>query len=304
MLTVVGLGPVAAEIVQPVLGPLIRFIEHPTPADLTEASGAIVRAAYVVGVEQLDAMPKMRVLARTGVGTELVDVVAAASRGIPVLITPGSNTNAVAEGVFAHALHLVKRLGPLTQIVAHGRWSERTNYPVQDLEDQTIGIVGYGRIGRRVADLASAFGMRVLAFDPYANIPAERQVADLMDLAKHSNVITLHVPLTDETRHVVNADFLGTMAPGAVLINCGRGPLLDLEAAHAALLSGQLAGLGLDVFDEEPPAFHPIFTHENVVLTPHVMGLSINATRETFRQAAIGIKDVLEGRPAAHQVQI
>jgi D-3-phosphoglycerate dehydrogenase len=224
-------------------------------------------------------------------------------RNIPVLITPGSNTNAVAEGVFAHALHLVKRLGPLTQIVAQGRWGERTNYPVQDLEDATIGIVGYGRIGRRVAEIASAFGMRVLAFDPYAAVPAERHVADLADLATRSNVVTLHVPLTDETHHLVNADFLGMMPAGAVLINCGRGPLLDLAAAHAALISGHLGGLGLDVFDEEPPAFHPIFAHENVVLTPHVMGLSINATRETFRQAAQGVKDVLEGRLPPNQVQ-
>ncbi|GAB2816480.1 hypothetical protein GCM10027022_03160 [Alpinimonas psychrophila] len=302
MLTVVGLGPVDPEIVQPVLGPQIRFIDAPSHADLAEASGAIVRAAYVVGVDQLDAMPHLKVIARTGVGTELVDVAAAALRNIPVLITPGSNTNAVAEGVFAQTLHLVKRLGPLTQIVAQGRWSERTNYPVHDVEDATIGIVGYGRIGRRVAEIASAFGMRVLAFDPYADIPAERRVADLAELAQRSNVITLHVPLTEETRHMVNADFLDAMPPGAVLINCGRGPLLELEAAHAALISGHLGGLGLDVFDEEPPAFHPIFSHENVVLTPHVMGLSINATRETFRQAANGVKDVLEGRPAPHQV--
>ena len=303
MLTVVGLGQVDTAIVQPVLGPQIRFIEHPTDVDLAEATGAIVRAAYKLGVEQLNAMPNLKVIARTGVGTELVDVAAAAARNIPVLITPGSNTNAVAEGVFAQALHLVKRLGPLTKIVAQERWAERTQYPVGDLEDSTIGIVGYGRIGRRVADLAAAFGMRVLACDPYAAIPAERQVTDLAELAKRSNVVTLHVPLTDETHHLVNADFLGMMPAGAVLINCGRGPLVDLEATHAALTSGQLGGLGLDVFDEEPPAFHPIFEHENVVLTPHVMGLSINATRETFRQAARGVADVLEGRPAPHQVQ-
>jgi D-3-phosphoglycerate dehydrogenase len=304
MLTVVGLGQVDSSIVQPVLGPNIRFIEDPSESDLRHASGAIVRAAYKIAEKQLDAMPNLKVIARTGVGTELVDVTAAALRNIPVLITPGSNTNAVAEGVFAQALHLVKRLGPLTPLVAQGRWDDRTNYPVQDLEDATVGIVGYGRIGRRVADIATAFGMRVLAFDPYAEIPAERQVGDLAELAKCSNVITLHVPLTAETRHVVNAAFLAAMVRGAVLINCGRGPLLDLDAAHAALLTGQLGGLGLDVFDEEPPARHAIFEHENVVLTPHVMGLSINATRHTFRQAASGVRDVLEGRPAPDAVSV
>lgn len=302
MQTVVGLGQVDADIVQPVLGPHLRFIENPTPEDISEASGAIVRASFNVDRNQLRSMPALKVIARTGVGTEHVDVEAATERDIPVIITPGSNTNAVAEGAFAHALHLVKRLGPLNTLVRDGGWDKRTEYPVFDLENSTIGIVGYGRIGRRVAELAQAFGMKILAFDPYANIPEEQSVENVDELASRSDLVTLHVPLTNDTFHLVDSDFLGKIKPGAVIVNCGRGPLLDLDAAHYALKSGRLGGLGLDVFDQEPPEVHPIFSHENVVLTPHVMGLSVKATQDTYRQAAEGVKEVLEGRPAPNAV--
>ena len=159
-----------------------------------------------------------------------------------------------------------------------------------------VGINGFGRIGRRVAKLAEAFDMNVLAYDPFAQIPAENAVADLADLVSRSDVITLHVPLTDETHHMINAELLQKFSDGAVLVNCGRGPLLDLDAALAALKSGKLGGLGLDVFDEEPPVHHAVFDHENVVLTPHVMGLSLQSTKQTFIDAAIGVRDVLEGR--------
>lgn len=302
MITVVGLGQVDADIVQPVFGPHIRFIENPSKTDLAEASGAIVRAAYKVDRAALEAMTTLKVIARTGVGTELVDVEAASERGIPVIITPGSNTNAVAEGAFAHGLHLVKRLGPFHTLVKEGRWHERTNYPVFDLENSTIGIAGYGRIGKRVSEIASAFRMNVLAYDPFATIPENMAVSGLEELAMRSDLVTLHVPLTDETRHMVDARFLSIIKPGAVIVNCGRGPLIDLDSAHASLKSGRLGGLGLDVFDEEPPAHHPIFENENVVLTPHVMGLSVKATENTYKQAAEGVKDVLEGRTAPNAV--
>jgi phosphoglycerate dehydrogenase-like enzyme len=294
--TVVGLGAVDTAVVQPILGPELQFIENPTEADIETAAGAIVRAAYKVDATAFAAMPNLKVLARTGVGTELVDLATAGERGIPVVITPGSNTNAVAEGAIAHALHLVKRLGPLTRLVADGSWNNRTQYPVGDFEGSTIGIVGFGRIGRRVAQLAAVFGMRVLAFDPFAEVPAASAVASLEDLVAQCDVVTLHVPLTDATHHLVNASLLAKFKPGAVLVNCGRGSLINLDDAHASLKNCHLGGVGLDVFDPEPPAHHAIFDHENVVLTPHVMGLSVASTKQTFIDAAQGVRDVLEGR--------
>jgi D-3-phosphoglycerate dehydrogenase / 2-oxoglutarate reductase len=231
---------------------------------------------------------------------DLVDVDEASARGIAVVITPDSGTRAVAEGVLAHALHLVKRLAPLTRLVREGRWTERAGVAVGDLDGATIGIIGYGRIGRRVGELAATFGMRVLAHDPVSPPPDGVDCPDLDELAGASDVLTLHVPLTEATYHLVDTGLLRRVRPGAILVNCGRGGLLDLDAAHAALQSGRLGGIGLDVFDPEPPPHHPLFDHPNVVLTPHLMGLTRRATAATFAAAARGIADVLAGRrPAA-----
>jgi D-3-phosphoglycerate dehydrogenase / 2-oxoglutarate reductase len=298
---VIGLGKVDPELVTGVLGDGIDFAAEPTEADLAVAVGAIVRADALVDAAFLDRTPRMRVLARTGVGTDLVDLDAATARGIAAVVTPGSGTRAVAEGVLAHTLALVKRVAPLTALVSAGRWGERdSGGPIGDLDGATIGIICYGRIGRRVGELAAAFGMRVLAYDPYAPPPAELACDDLDALVAASDVLTLHVPLTPENHHLVDAAFLARTKPGAVLINCGRGGLLDLDAALAALESGQLSGVGLDVFESEPPVHHPVFDHPSVSLTPHLMGLTRKATAATFADAAHGVVDVLAGRrPAA-----
>lgn len=296
----VALGSVEAGLVEPELGPHQQIIHNPTDADLARADAAIVRAAYRVDRELLDRMPALKVIARTGVGTDLVDVAEANRRGIPVVITPGSNTASVAEGVFAHLLALVKKLPTLTSIVRDGRWEERSGVAVGDLEGFTLGIVGYGRIGRRVARIAEAFDLKVLAFDPFADVPAGIRCETVEELLGRSNFVTLHVPLTPENRNLLNAERLALLPAGALLINCSRGGLVDLDAAHQALLSGQLGGLGLDVYDPEPPAHHAIFDHANVVLTPHLMGFTRQGMAHTVRDAAKGAVDVLAGRsPAA-----
>jgi phosphoglycerate dehydrogenase-like enzyme len=292
---IVGLGPISSEIVAPVLGSGFTYIEVPTPKDLEIAVGALVRAAFEFNKSVFDAMPNLKVIARTGVGTELVDLKEADARNIPVVITPGSNTVAVAEGVIAQILHLSKRLGPLTKLVATGKWDERTKYPVGDLANQTLGIIGYGRIGKKVADIASAFNLKILAFDSMSEIPTSLKANSIAELLSASDYVTLHIPLTPETNGLIGKSEFAAMKSGAILINCSRGSLVDLDAALESLNSGKLGGLGLDVFDPEPPKHHPIFDHENVVLTPHVMGLSNQATIATYVMAAEGARDVLTG---------
>lgn len=302
---VIAIGEVAPELVADVLGDGIEFEPHPGPADLARAAGAIVRADVDVDRALLDQMPGLKVLARTGVGVDRVDVVAAAEREIPVVITPGSGTRAVAEGVIAHALHLTKRLTANTALVREGRWNERADASLVpgDLDGSTIGIVGFGRIGRRVGELAEAFGMRVLAFDPASPPPAATRCDDLVELVEQSEVVTLHVPLATDTHHLADAELIAHMRPGSILINCGRGGLLDLDAAHAALRCGHLSGLGLDTFEPEPALHHPLFDEPNVSLTPHTLGLSRRGTALTFAAAAQGVVDVLSGRaPAATAV--
>jgi D-3-phosphoglycerate dehydrogenase / 2-oxoglutarate reductase len=297
---VVALGTVDPALVTGVLGGELAFVADPTEQDIANAVGAIVRADAIVDAAFLSRAQRLRVLARTGVGVDHVDLNAATARGIPVVITPGSGTRAVAEGVFALALHLVKRLGPSTDLVRNDQWADRGQISMGDLDGATIGIIGYGRIGRRVDELANAFGMGVLAYDPLSQPPAPIACSDISTLASASDIVTLHVPLTENTHNLVDKAFLARVRPGTILINCGRGGLVDLDATLAALEAGQLGGVGLDVFENEPPKHHALFDHHDVVLTPHLMGMTRRAAAATFVDAARGVADVLAGRrPAA-----
>lgn len=308
--TILALGPVDA-LVADRLRPFGDIVEATRDeallADLLpDAIGLVARGNSVVDRSLIGAAPRLRVIGRSGIGVDLVDLAAASARRIPVVVTPGAGTNAVAEGALAHILHLVKRLGPLTELVREGRWGERESVELGDLDGATLGIVGFGRIGRRLAELCAVFNMRILAFDPYA-VPATAagmgvELTALARLAESADVISLHAPLTRETARLVDAELLGRVRPGAILVNCGRGGLLDLDAVHAALLDGRLSGVGLDVYDPEPPApdGHPIFKHPAVVLTPHVLGLSGRARRRTFEEMAEGMATVLGGGRAVN----
>ncbi len=284
------------------------------PTDPTGISGYLpntiaimARASSVVDSPVIAAAPRLKVIARSGVGVENIDLAAATARGIPVVITPGAGTNAVAEGALAMMLYLVKRLGSLTDLVREGRWEQRESTPVGDLDGATLGIVGYGRIGRRLGDLARAFGMRVLVHDPLLpDISIE-----LLTLVAESDVVSLHAPLTPDTRGMVDARLLAKFRPGAMLVNCARGGLLDVDAVYDALEQGKLGGVGLDVFDVEPPLPHPLFGRPDVVLSPHVLGLSMRARRLTFEAMAEGVEAVLSGRqapavanPAVYQARV
>jgi phosphoglycerate dehydrogenase-like enzyme len=293
---VVGLGEVDPGLVAPVFSGRCRFVTDPTHADLREAQGAIARADATVDTRFLDRAPRLRVIARTGVGVERVDLEAVTARGIAVVVTPGTGAVAVAEGAIAMAMHLVKRLGRLTDLVRSGRWADRSTVAVGDLAGSTLGVVGFGRIGQHAGTLGAALGMRVLAYDPVAEPPAGLRCDTLAELLSLSDVITLHLPLTPDTHHLINTEALATTKPRAILVNCGRGSLIDNDAALQALLAGRIAGIGLDVFDPEPPRHHLLFDHPDVVLTPHLMGLSGQATAATFTAAATGVVDVLDGR--------
>ena len=265
---------------------------------LPHAVGIVARAAATIDAAVIDAATALRVIGRSGVGVDRVDLAAATRRGIPVVITPNAGTRGVAEGALALMLHLVKRLGPMTSLVRDGRWTERDAIQLGDLDGATLAVIGYGRIGRRLAELATALGMRVIAHDPYAET-ADIALTDLHGALAQADVVSLHAPLTPETRGMIDETALQHIKPGAVLVNCGRGGLLDLDAAYAALLDGRLGGVGLDVYEPEPPTDHPLFHHRDVVLTPHVMALSRRASALVFEEMADGMDDVLSGRRAA-----
>ena len=262
-------------------------------ARLADADALIVRGDADVTARDLDAATKLRVIGRSGVGVDRVDVEAARARGIPVVVTPGANARAVAEGALTLALALLKRLSELGAAVAARDWEARDRLAIRDADGATLGIVGFGRIGRELAELGRALGMHVLAHDPLvvdATTPLDA-------LFENADVVSLHAPLTPETRGLVGPALLARAKPGLVLVNTARGGLVSsLDDLLDALESGRLGGVGLDVFEEEPPdPAHPLFAHPRVLATPHALGQTVGAREAVFRAMAEGVAAVLRG---------
>lgn len=287
---IVATGPVHPVAVE-VLGP-IEVAEN-WRSLLPDAEALIVRGDASVGQRELASAPRLRVIGRSGVGVDRVDMAATAARGIPVVVTPGANARAVAEGALTLMLALVKRLPELQRAVLERDWGARDRLELGDLEGATLGIVGYGRIGRELADIARALGMHVLAHDPLVDDAA----TPLDALFENADVVSLHAPLTDGTRGIVGPKLLARAKPGLVLVNTARGGLVSsLDDLLAALEDGRLGGVGLDVFEEEPPdPSHPLFAHPRVVATPHALGLTLGAREAVFRAMAEGVAAVLRG---------
>ena len=259
---------------------------------LRDADAFILRNMPFVDEDLLVNAQHLKVIGRFGVGVDNVDLEAARRRRIRVVYTPGANADAVAEHTLALLLALAKRLrfwhDALVRGDYHLRWTERS---VQ-LQGKTLGIIGFGHVGRAVARRAQAFGMRLLVFDPLvsaetmASFGAER--VNLDDLLRESDFVTLHVPLTNETRHLINRERLALMKAGSFLVNTARGEVCDLDALYEALQSGRLAGVALDVFPDEPPdVSHPIFRHPNFLGTPHVAA----HTPETLEHMALVVAE-------------
>ncbi len=288
------MAPVAEEL----LGEIVVADEQTLPKLVRDAEALIVRGDSTVDAALIDAAPRLRVIGRSGVGVSEIDLDAATRRGIPVVVTPGAGARAVAEGALALLLALAKRLPELDRAVREGRWAARDEIEVRDLEGATLGIVGFGLIGRELARVVAPFELRLLAHDPYAQPAADVELVDLSALFARSDFVSVHAPLTDETRGMIDAGLLQRAKPGLIFANLGRGALVrSLDDLLAALESGRLAGVGLDVFDPEPPdVSHPLFRHPGVLLTPHTLGLSRRARERIFREAAEGILAVLGGR--------
>jgi phosphoglycerate dehydrogenase-like enzyme len=286
--------PVAEEI----LGPVAVGSGGEWRALLPDAEALIVRGGDRVEAADLEAAARLRVIARSGIGVDNVDIDAATARRIPVVVTPGAGARAVAEGALALMFALAKRLPELDRAVPEGRWSIRDEIEIVDLEGALLGIVGYGRIGRELGDLARALGMRVLASDPYV----DEASTPLDALFEQCDFVSIHAPLTPETRGLIGPGLLGRAKPGLIVLNLARGALVSsLDDLLAALESGRLGGVGLDVFEPEPPApSHPLFSHPRVLCTPHALGMTRRAREQIFRSMAEGVAAVLRGeRPEA-----
>ena len=249
-------------------------------------------------------LPRLRYIGVLATGTNVVDLAAARARGIPVTNVPTYGTKSVAQMTFALLLELAHHVGHHAQTVREGRWIRSADFcywdfPLIELEELTLGIVGFGRIGRAVADLAAAFGLKVLAADPAAGTaPPFVRLVEIETLFRQSDIVSLHCPLTPQTARLVNARRLALMKPTAFLLNTSRGPLVDEPALADALNCGRLAGAALDVLAvEPPPADNPLLTAKNCLITPH-LAWATRAARSRLMQIAVqNVRAFLQGKP-------
>lgn len=245
--------------------------------------------------------PRLKVIGRYGVGLDTVDLPAATRLGIPVVHAPGANADSVAEHAMMLMLCCVKKTLLFDQTTRRGEWRGEHYRGITELKGATLGIVGVGNIGRRVAHLARGFGMTVLGYDPYvARDELERRevepVTNLADLLTRADIVTCHTPLTPETHHLINEKTIARMKDGAIFINTSRGQVQDERALFEALTRGKLRAAGLDVWEEEPtPVDNPLLNLPNVVCTPHVAGVSETANRSIAVTVASEILRVLRG---------
>jgi len=233
----------------------------------------------------------------------VVDVAAAGDRGIPVMNVPTYGTRSVAQMTFALLLELVQHVGHHARTVREGRWSNCRDFcywdmPLVELEGLTMGLIGYGRIGRATADAARAFGMRVVAHDPLGNAEQYPELTDLEALLRTSDVISLHCPLTTGNAGLINAERLAWLKPTAYLINTARGPLVDEPALAAALNENRLAGAALDVLCIEPPRpDNPLLAAKNCLITPHIAWATKAARARLLDTVVDNIRAFLAGQP-------
>jgi D-3-phosphoglycerate dehydrogenase / 2-oxoglutarate reductase len=266
-------------------------------AALSGVQALLVRGATQVTAEVLRGAQDLRVVARAGTGLDNIDVAAAKERGVTVLNTPAANAISVAELVFGMLLALERHLVDAAYDLRAGRW-EKTKYSGHELHGRTLGLVGFGRIGREVAVRARAFGMTVIAHDPVLDRwPSEFEWVrsrTLDQVLAESDVVSLHLPLTSETRGLVDAARLARMGPQAVLVNCARGGVVDESALHDALAAGRLRGAALDVFAVEPaPPGHPLLSLPNVIATPHLGASTAEAQDRAGVEAAERVIEAL-----------
>ena len=269
--------------------------------ELPHFDALIVRSGVKVDAEAIAAGQRLLVIGRAGVGTDNIDLGAATAAGIAVVNAPNANTIAAAEHTLALMLSLARRLAAADASLRRGEW-RRGDFVGTELSGKTLGIVGLGRIGLAVADRAAAFGMRLLGFDPFVSrdiaLDHGVELTEVDDLLAASDIVTLHVPLNDRTRGMLDAPGLARMKRGALLINVARGGLIDEAALADALATGQLSGAALDVYENEPPVGSPILSAPNTLLTPHLGASTVEAQDRVSIETCQQVADILEGREA------
>ena len=255
--------------------------------------------------QEIEQLPNLKYIGVLATGYNVVDVEAASERGIIVTNVPAYSTESVAQMVFAHLLTVTNRTEHYAMLNRNGKWTSSPDFaywdtPLTELSGKTFGIVGLGNIGKRVATIAQAFGMKVLAYTSkrIEELPSGISKRTLAELLAESDVVSLHCPLTPDTRHLINRETIGRMKPSAILINTGRGPLVNEQDVAEALKAGRLRAYCADVLSEEPPrADNPLLQCENAFITPHIAWATEEARTRLIAVAIDNVKSFVEGMP-------
>jgi len=276
---------------------------------IADVDAVIARSGTKITANAIAAAPKLKIIGRAGVGVDSVDVEAATGRGIVVMNTPGGNTTSTAEHAFSLLLSLARQIPQAHASMRAGEW-DRKSFQGVEISNKVLGIIGMGRIGGEVARRAIAFGMRVIAYDPYLTLSRAKslqvELVDQLDpLLEQSDFITLHMPLTDETKGILNERTLSLCKKGVRIINAARGGLVEEAALLAAIKSGHVAGAALDVYEQEPPpADHPMRPLSNVVLTPHLGASTTEAQESVGIEICQAVRDFLVDRVVRNAVNM
>ncbi len=277
-----------------------------TPAELAEILGDAV--GVIASTDTFDssvfaACPNLKVIARTGVGVDAIDLKAATQAGVLVATTPGANEQAVADHALALILALQRRLAENDGAIRQGRWDRAGSLTPSDLYGAKVGLIGSGVIGRAVIGRLRGFGSTISVYDPYLETaPEGTELVDLATLLTSSDIITVHAPLTESTRGLLGSQEFAAMKPGAYLVNVSRGGIIDEVALADAIRSGHLGGAGLDTFATEPIGDSPLRDLPTVIMSPHIAGLSHRSIEAMTQQATRAVLDVLAGRLPEHPV--
>jgi D-3-phosphoglycerate dehydrogenase len=290
-------------------GAELRMASQPTPEGIVAAAreaDALLVTYAKINAEMIREMKKCRIISRFGIGVDNVDIEAATRQGIVVTKVPDYCIDEVSDHAIALLLSLVRKI-PFSSARAHaGRWEMPAVTPIHRLRGTVLGLVGFGRIPQLVAPKAKAFGMRVMAYDPYVPLNVMEQAGvgrlEFAELLKISDYISIHSPLLPETHHLFSDEVFRQMKPGSVIVNTSRGPVVDEAALARALDSKQLAGAALDVLEQEPPVNSPLFGRDNVILTPHTSFYSVESLEELQTKAAEEVVRVLSGQPPRNPV--
>ncbi len=279
----------------------IEVVDRPdiTPEELTEVAAEydvfVVRSRTKVRKALIDKAINLKAIVRGGVGLDNIDVAYARSKGIQVLNTPAASTDAVAELTIGYIFALARQIPQMTASMKAGEWAKKTFSKGSEIKGKTLGLIGAGRIAQAAGSRARALGMSVIAYDPYVESAEGIEMLPLEDLLPRADFLSLHVPHTEETHHIIGAEEIAKLKKGAYIINCGRGGTLDEDALFAALQSGKVAGAALDVYAEEPSKAHKLYTLPQVIGSPHVGAGTLEAKARVGEEVAKNVIGALKG---------